>query len=100
MARILLTGATGLIGRSLTRTLVRDGHEVLAVSRRGLPVPGATMPGVAALACDLLDPADRQAMVARAGAEALVHLAWHDGPKDRWISAANLDWMRATIALV
>lgn len=31
--RILLAGATGAIGRPLTRALARDGHEVLALAR-------------------------------------------------------------------
>ncbi len=95
MARVLLTGATGLIGRATARALVQAGHEVLAVSRSGAALPGTT-----AIACNLLDSTDRCRLVAQAGAEHLMHLAWHDGPKDRWVSPVNLDWMVATIALV
>jgi len=35
--RVFVTGATGLIGRSLTRSLAAQGHEVLALSRRAAP---------------------------------------------------------------
>ena len=32
--RVFLTGATGLIGRALAASLVQDGHEVVALSRK------------------------------------------------------------------
>src|SRR5690554_6659489 len=35
--RILLTGASGFIGRQLMEALLRDGHHVVAVSRRAVP---------------------------------------------------------------
>lgn len=40
--KVLLTGATGFIGRRLAVALAQAGHEVLAVVRR----PGAALPGV------------------------------------------------------
>jgi uncharacterized protein YbjT (DUF2867 family) len=47
MSRILVTGATGFIGRRLVRALLDEGHDVLAMTRRpeaydgpGEPVPG------------------------------------------------------------
>jgi NAD(P)-dependent dehydrogenase (short-subunit alcohol dehydrogenase family) len=39
--RVLLTGATRLIGSAIAASLLRDGHEVVAVARRkGLSRPG------------------------------------------------------------
>lgn len=83
-ARVLLTGATGLIGRQTVRQLEEAGFAVVAVSR--------------ARGDDLLR--DPEAVVARAGADHLIHLAWHDGAKDRWSSAANLDWVGASLRLL
>lgn len=93
-ARVLLTGATGLIGRHAVAPLRGAGYDVIALSRSGRDVAGA-----AGLAADLLNPDDLRRAVAGSGAAALVHLAWADGP-DRWTTPANLDWAAATLTLL
>src|SRR5262249_27258117 len=66
---VLLTGATGTIGRELSRSLIARGHTVLAVSRRAemleaLAADTRTLPGkLVPLAVDLVS-ADLQALVA------------------------------------
>lgn len=93
--RILLTGATGLIGRETIRPLLDQGHHVIALSRSA-DVAGASE----VLIADILDNRARQAAVARAKATHLIHLAWHDDPKSRWNAPQNLDWAAATLQLV
>jgi len=39
--QIAVAGATGFVGRALVVRLVGDGHEVVALSRRGTALPGA-----------------------------------------------------------
>ncbi len=95
MAHILLTGATGLIGRATIKALVGAGHEVTAISRSGR-VEGATH----SVACDLLVLEQVSATIRKAKATHLVHLAWHDDARDRWVSPANLNWMAATLHLI
>ena len=95
MARVLVTGASGLIGRGAVRALLAAGHEVVTLGRAG----GAA-PGTRAIACDLIDPAATDRAVAEAGASHLLHLAWLADARDRWVSPANLDWMAATLHLV
>lgn len=53
MSRILVTGATGFIGRPLVATLVKEGHDVRAMTRRpeGYDGPGEPVAG------DVHDPA-------------------------------------------
>ncbi|WP_425082446.1 NAD-dependent epimerase/dehydratase family protein [Ruegeria arenilitoris] len=90
MARVLLTGATGLIGRATAPALKKAGHEVIRLGRN--PASDIT--------CDLLDPNATTKALEAARASHLVHLAWHDEPRDRWTSEANLDWIAATLHLV
>lgn len=93
--RVLLTGATGLIGREAAIALGQNGHDVVALSRRGTPVEGSNE----TMAADLLDLAAMRRAIIGARAEALVHLAWFDGP-GRMGAVENLDWAVATIGLV
>lgn len=83
-ARVLLTGATGLIGRHCIGPLEDAGFAVVTASREA--------------GDDLL--ADPEGVVARAGADRLVHLAWYDGARDRWSSPSNLDWVGASLRLL
>lgn len=69
MARVLVTGATGFLGRHLCRSLVEHGHEVVALARSvdGLPA------GVVPRRGDVLDQASVRD--AAAGCEAVFHCA-------------------------
>lgn len=66
--RITVTGASGLLGSSVVRSLIAAGHEVTTLQRRPSGVPGAR---------DVLGTVTDPARVteAVAGAEAVVHLA-------------------------
>jgi nucleoside-diphosphate-sugar epimerase len=95
MARVLITGASGFLGRATVAALAAQGDTLVGVGRRAPALPGLE----SALACDLLDPLAAKAAARTAGCEVLVHLAWADGPRDRWHGAANLDWTAATLCL-
>jgi hypothetical protein len=71
--RIVLTGATGLIGGALAPRLGRDGHEVVALSRRSGPGLVVWDPDRSSL-----DPA------VLAGAGAVIHLAGEPIGARRW----------------
>ena len=66
--RVLVTGASGLLGREVARLLVRQGHAVSTFQRRPSGVDGAT---------DLQGSVADEAAVRRAvsGAEGVIHLA-------------------------
>jgi nucleoside-diphosphate-sugar epimerase len=67
MPRALVTGATGFVGRALTKRLLADGWDVAALARD----PARLDPAVEAIAADLAEPATLR--VDR-GYDALFHL--------------------------
>jgi nucleoside-diphosphate-sugar epimerase len=97
MKRVLLTGATGLIGRHCLPTLLAKGYEVHTVSARAA---SANPPGVQAHQADLLDPAQVAALLARVQPSHLLHLAWYTQPGAYWGSLENIRWVQASLNLL
>ena len=95
MKRVLLTGASGFVGRHAVAALAAAGYEVWAVARTA-----PACEGVIFLPADLLDRDSRRDAVARAGASHLLHLAWIADPGVYWRSPMNLDWAAASLDLV
>ncbi|MFF2922686.1 SDR family oxidoreductase [Streptomyces celluloflavus] len=95
---IVVTGATGNVGRPLTRALAEAGRQVTAVSRHAAAVPD----GVRHLAADLTEPASLEP--ALTGAKALFLLLSGDlhapgaGPADI-IGAAEANGVRRVVLL-
>jgi nucleoside-diphosphate-sugar epimerase len=81
LARILVTGAAGFIGRALCRGLVARGHDVLGITRR----PAEPIPGMALLAIGDIGPATAWSAHLR-GIELVAHLA---GTAHRRLDAAS-----------
>lgn len=73
--RILLTGATGLIGRQLLPQLVDAGYDVHAVVNRR-EIPDELRSLATWHAGDLLDAAAMRAVLGEAAPSHLLHLAW------------------------
>lgn len=94
--RVLLTGASGFIGRHCVEPLLRRGFEVVAVSSRELP---PALPGVRWLAADLLAPGAAAAVVDAVEPSHLLHLAWYVEPGKMIGHADNLSWLAASLAL-
>jgi nucleoside-diphosphate-sugar epimerase len=90
MSRILLTGATGFIGRHV---LPRLNGEVHAVTTH--PPPAGD--GVRWHRADLLSSAE---IVAEVRPDVLVHLAWYVEPGRYWTAPANIRWVEASLALL
>lgn len=98
MKRVLLTGATGFVGRHAPPALVARGYEVHAVARR---VPGAdAAAGVRWHAADLLDAEQGAQVLAAVAPTHLLHLAWYAVPGQYWTAPENLAWVRASLSLL
>ncbi len=91
---ILLTGASGFIGRCVLRALLRDGRDVVAVSRRPPDVAGARW-----IDADLLQPGAAAAVIEAVRPGQLLHFAWNATPGQFWTAPDNWDWAAATVAL-
>lgn len=98
MKQVLLTGAAGFIGRHCLTPLRERGYEVHAVSSR--QVSSQASSGIRWHQADLLDTAQSRQLLADVRPSHLLHLAWVTKPGQYWTSPRNLDWVRATIALM
>jgi nucleoside-diphosphate-sugar epimerase len=93
--RILVTGASGFIGRPLVQALIDDGWSVIGASRHRPQHDAGVVDWVE---IDLLSE-DPARLVQAARAAALVHLAWIATPGLYASSPENLDWLRASTEL-
>jgi nucleoside-diphosphate-sugar epimerase len=94
---ILVTGASGFLGRHCLPALAREGLRVHAVSRnrRGNDAEGITWHSL-----DLRAQAATEQLMRTLRPSHLLHLAWITTP-DRYRSAPeNLDWLEASLAMV
>lgn len=91
--KVLITGASGFLGRYVLDSLARHGIPTVALGRR--PVPGHE-----SVQCDLLADADSASLLADLGATHLLHLAWYTEHGRYWTSPLNLRWVAATVRLV
>lgn len=93
--RIIVTGATGFIGREVVPLLCDEGHEVHALGRTA-----GDDARIHWHRQDLLDGADRRPTLRAIGASHLLHLAWYAEPPHYWTAIENLDWLEASLRLV
>jgi nucleoside-diphosphate-sugar epimerase len=92
--RVLLTGATGFIGKYVASQLQAEGVDIVTVSRE---VGDDTSEHIQA---DLLSVTDYVGIVRKAKATHLIHLAWYTEHGKYWSSLLNVDWIKATAGLI
>lgn len=90
--KVLVTGASGMLGRSTARALIARGDEVTVLQRRPAGLPGAEVLGDVAYP-DIVAPAVR-------GQDAVLHLAAKVDVIGPWAEyqQANVEGTRAVIA--
>jgi nucleoside-diphosphate-sugar epimerase len=102
MSRVLLTGATGLIGSRAIAPLLEAGHEVHAFARdpQALADDRGATSDVNWHAVNLLEQEATRAAVYEVQADALLHFAWYAEHGRFWESPENLPWVGATLNLL
>jgi nucleoside-diphosphate-sugar epimerase len=93
--RVLVTGATGFIGRHIPALLHARGFETHITARGDLPqAPGITAHGV-----DLLRQDDAQRLIRDIHPDIIIHGAWYVAHGRFWTAPENTDWLEASTAL-
>lgn len=96
MKKILLTGATGFIGRHVTEELLKKGYMVYAVTN-STSLPEAK--NLNQIKLNLFDADTVEKFLKENKFENLIHLAWYTGAKCH-SSDANLDWTAMSLNLL
>jgi nucleoside-diphosphate-sugar epimerase len=101
MKRVLITGASGCIGRHACAHLAAHGWEVHGVSSKPhVAQPDQGQQDLQWHVADLLQPGVADALTRSVQASHLLHLAWYIAP-GKWAAAPeNYLWVEASLALV
>lgn len=94
--RVLLTGASGYLGRHVLDRLRARGCEIVLLGR-SRPAQAPDLPW---LAVDLLEGRDLAPLLREARASHLLHLAWYAEYGRFWRSPLNLRWVDASLRLL
>ena len=91
--KVLLTGASGFIGRHLAKKLSHNGTDYLTIGRH----PTDNHKNVR---FDLLSSEDLLPILKKIKPTHLIHLAWYAEHGKYWESPLNIDWLMATTRLI
>jgi nucleoside-diphosphate-sugar epimerase len=95
MNRVMITGASGFLGRHCLAALAGRASEIHAVTRFG-----ACGASTHTHAVDLFDAERVRALLGEVRPTHLLHLAWVTTPGVYWTSAENVRWVEASLHLL
>lgn len=96
MKRVLITGASGFIGRHALKPLSLRGYDVHAAAR----LPQQTAAEATWHQCDLMDAYAVERLMADVQPTHLLHLAWYTEHGKFWSAPENVDWVGASLQLL
>lgn len=95
MKKVLLTGATGLIGKYAIQPLLDAGFEVFAVSSSEQNIKNVSW-----VKADLLNFSNIKKVFEDVKPEYLLHFAWDTTPGSYLESNLNFDWVQASLEIL
>jgi nucleoside-diphosphate-sugar epimerase len=93
--RVLVTGATGFIGRHIPALLQARGFET-HITARGA---ATATTGITAHQVDLLRQYEAQCLIKDIRPDIIIHTAWYVAHGRFWTAPENADWLEASTAL-
>src|SRR5438876_9044223 len=97
MNKVLVTGASGFVGRQCLPLLLDQGYEVHGLCRDPERCP---IPDVHWHRIDMLQPGHTTELLRQLRPQYLLHLAWYAAPGKFWEARENLEWVRASLELL
>ena len=97
--RIMVTGATGFLGRWAVADLLTRGHEVHAIAGTSGPPP-TDCAGARWHRANLLDPDPLDTIVATIRPTHLLHFAWAVVPGRSYVDPLNFAWVESSLRLI
>jgi nucleoside-diphosphate-sugar epimerase len=94
--KVLVTGASGYIGREVLAKLREKGFDIIVVGRKLV----AGFEDLPHITTDLLNEMDLETVVKQARATHLLHLAWFVEHGAYWESPLNFNWVSASLKLI
>lgn len=97
MKKVLITGATGFIGRQAVPLLLAEQYDVHAAA---IDAPEHSVEGITWHRVDLLDADQVNTLMAEVRPSHLLHYSWYAVPGKYWTSPENLRWVQGSLALL
>ena len=99
MKKVLLTGASGFIGRHTIHFLIKSGYEVHAVFNTTKPAFNEDI-NLFWHQCNLLKSEEQKQLLVEIKPSHLLHFAWYAIPGKYWTSLENCRWVQASLDLI
>lgn len=103
MKSILVTGATGFIGRHTLSLLLKYGYDVHISARSPNSIHHLNPDLVSRISihrCDLFDDKQQSELFETVKPSHLLHFAWDTTPGQFWTSDKNLQWLECSVKLL
>ena len=99
MKKVLLTGASGFIGRHTIPLMIESGYEVHAIFHTAQPLFKQDK-SLFWHKCNLLNTNQQRSLLAEVKPTHLLHFAWYTTPGKYWVSLENLRWIQASLEIL